>query len=159
MLGKLNINEIEQVLNNQFIGRIGCHANNITYIVPTSYAYDGTYIYARAHEGLKIDLMRKNSKICFQVDLIENMGNWRSVIAWGNFKEISEEGQRYAAIKKLLDRKIPGISSKTVHLSAEWPFSSDEDISKVEGIIFSICLKEKSGRYEQSDEIILGNSI
>jgi nitroimidazol reductase NimA-like FMN-containing flavoprotein (pyridoxamine 5'-phosphate oxidase superfamily) len=37
MFGKLNHDQIEEVLKNQFIGRIGCHADGITYVIPVSY--------------------------------------------------------------------------------------------------------------------------
>jgi len=41
MLGKLTMAEIEEVIKHQIVGRIGCHANGMTYRVPVSYAYDG----------------------------------------------------------------------------------------------------------------------
>ncbi|MDC1504172.1 pyridoxamine 5'-phosphate oxidase family protein [Winogradskyella sp.] len=86
MLGNLNSRQIEHVLQSLIIGRIGCHADNKTYVVPVTYAYDGTYVYGHTKEGLKIEMMRKNPSVCFEVDVMENMSNWRSVIAWGNLK-------------------------------------------------------------------------
>lgn len=154
MFGKLTNSEIEDVLSRQILGRIACHADDITYIVPTSYAYDGEYLYGRTFEGLKIELMRKNPKVCFQTDTMENMANWMSVIAWGEFKELTETGERNSAIEKLLARKIDGIASTTVKLSPLWPFSAKENIDKIEGIIFSIRLMEKTGRFEKSEDII-----
>ncbi|MEJ0105912.1 MAG: pyridoxamine 5'-phosphate oxidase family protein [Bacteroidota bacterium] len=53
MFGSLNNNEIDELLHQQFIGRIGCHAEGVTYVVPISYAYDGEYIYGRTFEGMK----------------------------------------------------------------------------------------------------------
>lgn len=153
MLGKLNDTEIEEVLTQQIIGRIACHANDITYIVPTSYVYDGECIYGRTYEGLKIELMRKNPKVCFQTDSTENMANWKSVIAWGDFKELTEAGERNAGLEKLLSRKISGIVSNTVKLSPHWPFSSKETLDEIDGIIFCIRLNEKTGRFEKSDEL------
>ena len=82
MLGKLTPVEIEEVIRQQVVGRIGCHANGMTYVVPVSYAYDGDYIYVRTFEGLKLDMMRRNPKVCFEIDTMLNMGNWQSVIAW-----------------------------------------------------------------------------
>jgi hypothetical protein len=67
MLGDLNSKHIEQVLHSLIIGRIGCHADNRTYVVPVTYAYDGTYIYEHTTAGLKIDMMRKNPMGCFDV--------------------------------------------------------------------------------------------
>lgn len=75
MLGKLESKQIEKVLNNNIVGRIGCHADGTTYVVPISYAYDGTYIYGRTMEGMKVNIMRKNPNVCFEVDDMKNMAN------------------------------------------------------------------------------------
>ena len=66
MFGNLDQEEIEQVLHNQLVGRIDCHAQGTTYIVPISYAYYGEYIYAHTHEGMKISIMRKDPKVCLR---------------------------------------------------------------------------------------------
>ena len=151
MFGKLNNIEIEEVLAHQIIGRIACHANDMSYIVPISYAYDGECIYARTYEGLKINLMRKNPKVCFQTDIMENMANWKSVIVWGEFRELTETSERNAGIQKLLARKISGIASETVQLSPLWPFNSNKYSEEIDGIIFCIRLGEKTGRFERSE--------
>lgn len=151
MFGKLNNIEIEEVLAHQIIGRIACHANDMSYIVPISYAYDGECIYARTYEGLKINLMRKNPKVCFQTDIMENMANWKSVIVWGEFKEHTETSERNEGIQKLLARKISGIASETVQLSPLWPFNSNKYSEEIDGIIFCIRLGEKTGRFERSE--------
>ncbi len=104
MLGELNSSQIENVLQGEVIGRIGCHADDITYVVPVSYVYDGVYAYAHTKEGLKIEMMRTNPMVCFEVDVIENMSNWRSVIAWGKFEEIKKPEERKAGMQKLIDR-------------------------------------------------------
>jgi len=149
MMGKLTIDQIEEVLKKQIIGRIGCHADDTTYIVPVSYAYDGTYVYAHTYEGLKMQLMRKNPKVCFQVDIMENMANWQSVICFGQFEEVTDPSQRLDAIEHLMHRRLPYITSQTVHLTPHWPFQTNE-VSKVDGIIFRIRLIEKSGRFEMT---------
>ena len=141
------------MLNEQIFGRIACHANDLTYIVPTSYAYDGECLYGHTFEGLKVDLMRQNPKVCFQTDSMENMANWKSVIAWGDFKELTERSQRKAAIEKLINRKVTGVASKTLQLSPLWPFSSNENIDDVEGVVYSICLTKKTGRFEKGDDV------
>jgi len=60
MLGILETDQIEDLLGSQVVGRIGCHADDLTYVVPVSYAYDGSCIYAHSEEGMKIAIMRKN---------------------------------------------------------------------------------------------------
>jgi nitroimidazol reductase NimA-like FMN-containing flavoprotein (pyridoxamine 5'-phosphate oxidase superfamily) len=148
MLGKLNNAEIEEVLQKQIIGRVGCHANDLTYIVPISYAYHDDCVYARTKAGMKIEIMRKNPQVCFEVESFQDMANWTTVIAWGTFEEVKNEEERKHALQLLLQRHLPLISSQTVHLSPNWPFEP-ADINSIEGIVFRIQLKEKTGRFER----------
>ena len=150
MLGILEQDKIEELLGSQVLGRIGCHADDLTYIVPISYAYDGTYIYAHSDEGMKTSIMRKNPKVCFQVDRMNDMANWRSVVSWGVFEELTDPEQRNEAIKQLANRVLPLVSSEKTHLSKHWPFP-DEDMSDIGGVVFRIRLTEKTGRFENND--------
>jgi uncharacterized protein len=148
MFGKLNETEIDQLLSRQLIGRIGCHADNITYVVPVSYAYDGTYIYVHTYSGRKIDMMRQNPNVCFQVDDTRNLAFWQSAVCWGSFEELVEEASKRDALQRLQDRILPVLSSETMHISVEWPFPAGKD-EKLEGIYFRIKLTEKTGRFEK----------
>lgn len=152
MFGKLNSEQIENVIANNFIGRLGCHADDKTYVVPISYAYDGQFIYARTFEGMKISMMRKNPKVCFQIDEMNNMANWKSVVIWGTFEELNGQKERNDGLEKLVSRMLPGIASETVKLSPQWPFPTN-DFKKIKGIIFRIKLLEKTGRFEKMDKM------
>ena len=149
MIDILDNNQIEEVLKKHFVGRIGCHTNDQVYVVPVSYAYDGKYVYVRSFEGKKIETMRNNPKVCFEVDETQNMANWKSVIAWGEFEELTDKAERNKALKILIDRHLPLLTSDMSHLGDIWPFPP-EDLSSIKGIVFRILLKEKTGRYEKS---------
>jgi nitroimidazol reductase NimA-like FMN-containing flavoprotein (pyridoxamine 5'-phosphate oxidase superfamily) len=150
MLSKLNEKEIDKILREEFVGRIGCHAKGHTYIVPISYAYHEGYIYCRTFEGMKIDMMRQNPFICFEVDDISDNSNWRSVVAWGNFQELTEQAEKNNALRILLERRIPSVSGIMTKLTTDWPFSSI-DSDNVSGIFFRVLLTEKTGRFEVSE--------
>lgn len=149
MLGVLQPVEIDDVLQSQLVGRIGCSADGETYIVPISYAYDGESIYCHTHEGKKVSMMRKNPKICFQVDEMQTMANWRSVLIQGTYEEITDHNKRNAAVQTLLNRYLPIISSVTTHLGELWPFKP-EDTREINGIVFRIVVRQKSGRFEHT---------
>ncbi|MEJ7679121.1 MAG: pyridoxamine 5'-phosphate oxidase family protein [Segetibacter sp.] len=51
MMGELNYAEIEEVLQDQLVGRIGCYSDGVTYIVPVNYAYNDPYVYIHSLEG------------------------------------------------------------------------------------------------------------
>ncbi|HEY0355242.1 MAG TPA: pyridoxamine 5'-phosphate oxidase family protein, partial [Flavisolibacter sp.] len=142
MLGTLSNEKIEELLHNQVVGRIGCHADGETYVVPISYAYDGQYIYCHTHEGKKASFMRKNPAICFEVEEMNTMANWKSVVVQGIYEEIKGHHERNASMQILLNRYLPIMSSITTHLGQHWPFHPD-DTGEIDGIVFRILIKEK----------------
>jgi nitroimidazol reductase NimA-like FMN-containing flavoprotein (pyridoxamine 5'-phosphate oxidase superfamily) len=149
MLRELNDTQIETLLKEQLIGRIGCHSDNVTYIVPVNYVYDGENIYCHSTKGMKIDMMRENPSVCFEVDSIKDMTNWESVIAWGKFEEITELDEKQQVLQKLTDRITPFIFDDSV--TREHGFVDEEsDIgTTVELIIYKIVLDKKTGRFEK----------
>jgi len=143
----LEPSEIEEVLKEQLLGRIGCHSDGITYVVPVSYAYDGHSIIVHSLEGMKLDMMRKNPHVCFQIDSMKSMANWKSVIAWGVFEELTDQAEREEGLRWLVNRILPLDSSTTTHLFPNWPFPPT-DLQEIGGVIFRIRVTQKTGRFE-----------
>jgi uncharacterized protein len=151
MFGNLNSEEIESLLHSQLIGRIGCHLQNMTYIVPISYAYDGEFIYAITHEGMKINIMRQNLQVCFEVENIPDLANWQTAICWGQFEELPNGTERREGLDILYSRQLPVVTSDTTRLSPSWPFRP-ANIDKIEGVVFRIRLTKKTGKFEKHEE-------
>lgn len=104
MIEKLNASEIDAFLRRQLVGRVGCHADGQTYVVPVIYVWDGKCVYVQSVEGRKIRMMRANPRVCFEVDDYEPDGSWRSVVIEGVFEEL--EGQRAEAALALLVQRF-----------------------------------------------------
>ncbi len=90
----------------------------------------------------------KTPDVCFQVDQLINMADWKSVITWGKFEEITNRADRNKALQILLDRNLPVISSNTTHLGDVWPFPTDK-LETIGGIVFRIEISRKTGRFEK----------
>lgn len=148
MLGELTDQQIDFVLHTQVIGRIGCQTKDKLYVVPITYAFDGECIYAFTKEGLKINAMRQNPEVCFEVDIIENMANWRSVIVWGKYRELTDEAERKAGLKLLMDKITPMRTSETVKPKPQRMAPQIVERER-KPIVIEIRLKEKTGRYEK----------
>jgi nitroimidazol reductase NimA-like FMN-containing flavoprotein (pyridoxamine 5'-phosphate oxidase superfamily) len=88
MLGELNDSQMISILSSQALGRLACTDGEHPYIVPLTYTYDGEYIYGQTSEGTKLEILRKNPNVCFEVDRLTDMRNWQSVIAYGTFEEL-----------------------------------------------------------------------
>lgn len=147
MLGELNHDQIEKLLHQELIGRIGCSANGITYVVPVTYAYDGRFIYSHSKEGKKIQLMRLNPIVCFEVDRMEHLYKWQSVICHGTFEEL-HDNDRKMGLQLLINRMHEVQVSETampVHHATE---GHQNDAGPYKAIVFRIELKEKTGRFE-----------
>jgi uncharacterized protein len=150
MLGELTDRQIELVLHSQMIGRIGCYANEKIFITPVTYVYHDGYIYAHSKEGHKVQTMRDNPKVCFQVDTIENMRNWRSVIIWGEYEELIKDKDHLSGMEIMADRLAPFTISETVsptHSFSKAPFTVEK---ATKAVVYRIKIVEKTGRYEKA---------
>jgi len=99
VIAELTREETEEFLREQVVGRIGCHADGQTYVVPVIYAYDDGYLYVATIEGRKTRMLRANPEVCFEVDRYDGPAGWRSAIAWGTYEELAgEEAERAIAI-------------------------------------------------------------
>jgi uncharacterized protein len=151
MLGELTDQEIEELLRSEMTGRIGCHAEGRTYVVPITYAYAGGDVYCHSPEGLKMRMMRKNPVVCFEVDHVQDMGNWKSVIATGRFEELSGR-DAIVAMDVLIKRFVAVERPDQPHPSYIFR-ESEVEPSRRDGreiVIFRIRIAEKTGRFERT---------
>jgi hypothetical protein len=107
-----DISEIEEILQKGQVCHIGLSNDGQPYVVPMNYGYRDGYLYLHsAPVGQKVDMARKNPKICFEVDIdgeVYSSGpescNWsckyRSIISTGRMEspEKAEEIGIYAIV-------------------------------------------------------------
>ncbi|MGZ8692594.1 MAG: pyridoxamine 5'-phosphate oxidase family protein [Gaiellaceae bacterium] len=103
MISELSRAEIDELLREQVVGRIGCHAGGLTYVVPVIYAYEGDGLYVASTEGQKVRMLRENSHVCFEVDEYDGAGGWRSAVVQGIYEEL-EGAEAQEALALLAER-------------------------------------------------------
>jgi nitroimidazol reductase NimA-like FMN-containing flavoprotein (pyridoxamine 5'-phosphate oxidase superfamily) len=122
---------IETLLTTSIVGRIACNAaGDRPYLVPLAYAYDGESVYAVSGPGRKIQLMRADPRVSFEVDRVEASDTWQSVVAEGDYEEVTDPDEIQMAVA-LLD----GATGVPVVMGDH-------------SIVFRLRLTSKSGRYE-----------
>ncbi|CAN5399485.1 hypothetical protein BH20BAC1_BH20BAC1_13050 [soil metagenome] len=87
MPGELNELQIDHLLLSQVVGRMACTNGKMPYIVPVTYVFDGKSIIGQTREGRKLEMLRKNPNVCFEIDSMTNMANWQSALVFGTFIE------------------------------------------------------------------------
>lgn len=121
-----------------------------TYVVPVCFVYDGHGLVIQSAEGLKLRMLRQNPLVCVEVDRIDTLSNWRSVIAWGRFEELSGV-EAVEGLGRLRDRLQPLMPSETTP-SALHPSGDDRSIPRKDShaAVYRIRLLETTGRFESS---------
>jgi nitroimidazol reductase NimA-like FMN-containing flavoprotein (pyridoxamine 5'-phosphate oxidase superfamily) len=125
ILPALNGAEIERLLAEERVGRVGLNDDPQPYIVPTDFAYLGGSIYLHTPEGgKKATLARRNPCVCFEVDRYNaTVTDFRSVIIKGRITEVFNPDERRQAMQALGEKaarsgapiyhgKTPGMSTK-----------------------------------------------
>ena len=60
--------EMEQLLGEERVGYLGMSVDNTPYVIPLTYGYSGgKIIFHCASQGSKLDIIRRNPKVCFAV--------------------------------------------------------------------------------------------
>lgn len=108
-IGKLSEADSLAILRKGTLGRLGCLSQGWPYVIPVNYYFDGKDLLIHSLPGKKIDALRANPRACLQVDEIKDSYHWRSVIAYGNYEEISDEKTRDEVLSDLY-RRLPHLT-------------------------------------------------
>ena len=131
------------LLKRASVGRLGSSLNDQPYVVPICFSYipDKNCLYLFSTVGQKIKWMRKNPKVCLQVDEIGSRANWTSVLVNGKYVELKEPkftAEKQAALKHLSEYS----NWWRTPLAERREQVSDEE---VEPVFFRIDIKSISG--------------
>ncbi len=149
MLGDLNQEEIETFLKQQWFGHLGCHAEGQTYVVPISFVYkDGCFI-GQTKLGRKIDMLRKNPLACLQVDSVQGIADWTSIIAWVEYQELqgTEAAESMGALIDMLAPKVEDLDSSR---SPRDVTPGRHDGKPQMSVVYRLNVTEMTGRFEKS---------
>ena len=143
---------ISHIINQAQVCRLGLADDNVPYVLPVSFGYDGKAIYFHtAKEGRKIDFMTVNDYVCFEfehgVHVIQNdvdpckwTFSFQSVIGYGTVAELTE-----------LAEKRDGLNCLMKHYSGrDWPFTAED----LDGIrVWKIEIESMTGK-QSKDKLV-----
>ena len=147
MIGKLNTDQINNLLGSQSIGRLACTEGEQPYIVPISFCYDGTCIYGQTNLGEKLKIIRKNPKVCFEVDQMMDMRNWQSAVIYGDFEELKNKDAD-SGREILFDKEFSLLTNTSIHAHEHEVTSVLMDEGRMKEILFRIKIRKVTGRFQ-----------
>ena len=107
--------EIEEILRLERTMHLALADNNIPFVVPVFYAFDGTALYFHsAKAGTKIEILKRNNNVCFEVSIGAGVipsdaacdfeARHRTVIGVGKATFVEEEAEKIRALDLIVAR-------------------------------------------------------
>ncbi len=138
---------IEEVLRESQVGRLGTAVDGRPYVVPMNFVYtDGRIILHTHRDGKKVRDIRRNPRVCFEVDggeileggdPCEYSWRYRSVIAMGTAVIVEDPEEKLRALRLLSDKYAFGKGRRL-------------DLGKVSGfedlVVVEIWVDEMTGK-------------
>ena len=89
--------EIESIIHRSLVCRLGMVDEDRPYVVPLCFGYqDNTLYFHSAIQGRKIDILRRNNKVCFEFDIDSQPVKADNPCEWGmNYKSVIGFGKAY----------------------------------------------------------------
>jgi nitroimidazol reductase NimA-like FMN-containing flavoprotein (pyridoxamine 5'-phosphate oxidase superfamily) len=145
--------EAREVLGTINYAHLAVAKDNIPYVVPVHYAFDGHEVFIYTTEGKKADIIRSNPEICLQAEDVEDNENWKSVMVSGTAEQLTNEDDR----QKALDLILKSNPKLTPAISIRW---MDSWVRENIEVIYRITPRSITGRQtikrSRSSEATLG---
>jgi nitroimidazol reductase NimA-like FMN-containing flavoprotein (pyridoxamine 5'-phosphate oxidase superfamily) len=77
-----------ELLTRMRLGRLACAHDSQPYVTPFYYCYHDGYIHSFATVGQRVEWMRRNPRVCVEVDDIKSPQQWTSLIVFGRYEEL-----------------------------------------------------------------------
>lgn len=158
---QLSQERCEEILNRATSGVLAVLGDEgYPYAVPLSYVYSGGKLYFHsARQGHKLDAIRREPKASFcvvdedQVVAQEYTTHFRSVIAFGQVRELTDEQEKRTAIEKLALRYAPQDSEHNRQRAIEQDWKPlcmlEMTVEHLSGKEAIELIKEEASREEQ----------
>lgn len=137
-------NACTAMIAEQRLARMACAKDNIPYVIPIYYAYDGNRLYAFSMLGKKVDFLRSNPHACLQIDSYQDKHHWMSVIVDATYHELpdnedyhEERMHAWSLLEQHFDWWEPGALKPTpqpIHSASPHHVFFALDIDNVTGI-------------------------
>ncbi|HEX7117720.1 MAG TPA: pyridoxamine 5'-phosphate oxidase family protein [Longimicrobiales bacterium] len=134
---ELGPREIEAILDRNNVGRIAFSFRDRVDIEPINYVHSEGWLYGRTSPGTKLATIQHNYWVAFEVDEVEGVYDWRSVVVHGGFYTIPPAGSEQTV--EVWERAVALLRSL-------WPsMLTAEDPAAHRWVLFRIAIQEVRG--------------
>ena len=110
-----DIKAVEEIINRASVCRIAMSTGDMPYIVPVNFGFKDNCLYIHsAKTGKKIEILKKNSNVCFEFDIDRELKKgdrpcdwgmkYRSVIGFGKVKFLKDPEEKKKALNIIMKK-------------------------------------------------------
>lgn len=139
-----DIEEIESIIAAAQVCRLAMVDRNEPYVVPMNFGYrDHTLFFHSALKGRKLDLIRANNHVCFEVDIVDGLKTADAACDWGiRYRSVIGVGR--ASIVDDPDKKRQALDAIMAHYSDKSYTYGDEQIRSV--AVIRVDIEQMTGK-------------
>lgn len=127
----LERDEVEEILARNRVGRIAYGRGSRIDIEPIHYVYADGWIYGRTSDGPRLETNGFSWwPVAFEVDEVDDLYRWRTVVVHGGFYTIPPDGVEWARSVELLSGLVP----------------ARDGAASARDVLFRIAVQEAAGR-------------
>jgi nitroimidazol reductase NimA-like FMN-containing flavoprotein (pyridoxamine 5'-phosphate oxidase superfamily) len=117
---------MEAIIRRASVCRLAMSVDDQPYVIPLCFGYrDGQLFFHCAQEGMKLDMLRKNNRVCFECDVDHELVVSESPCEWG-MKGCSVVGFGKVSLIEEPEAKRDALDVIMEHYGAKGPFSYKE---------------------------------
>ncbi len=142
---------LEEILSGARICRVAMTNGEMPYILPFNYGYrDGSIYIHSAPEGKKIDLLKQNNRVCFEVEdsteivkgeqACEWATRYRSVVGYGTIEILSDDKSKQSGLEVIMAQ----------HGAPELVEFNPKNIKRM--VILKLCITSLTGKQSSNWE-------
>lgn len=101
---ELTPKECVALLERHHVGRLAFSRKDRVDIEPIHYVHDDGWLYGRTQPGTKLEVVTHNRWVSFEVDEVDAIFDWRSVVVKGGFYLLRKDGSEQE--REIYDRGV-----------------------------------------------------
>ncbi|HEX7239339.1 MAG TPA: pyridoxamine 5'-phosphate oxidase family protein [Longimicrobiaceae bacterium] len=133
---------MDALLARNHVGRLAYGRENRIDVEPVHYVYADGWVYGRTSHGAKLAMVAENwygwSPVAFEVDEVEDVFRWRSVVVHGGFYLIRPE-------ENAPDREVAGRAVELLRTLVPETLTAADPVP-FRDVLFRIAAQEVTGR-------------
>lgn len=136
----------EALLHAHHVGRLAYSFRNRVDIEPIHFVYRDGWLYGRTQYGTKVNILAHDPWVAFEVDEVDGLFDWRSVVVHGRIEFPDPDGSplertQYARAVAIFRELVPAAFTET-------------DPTPSRDFVFAISVQELTGRAAQTVPVV-----